>query len=44
MKLAHYNGNSFEANPDNLFHWDRVRKEVEQDVRTAVEAKAPVAR
>ena len=23
MKLTHYNGNSFDANPDNLFHWER---------------------
>ena len=25
MKLTHYNGNSFDANPDNLFHWARIR-------------------
>jgi len=36
MKLTHYNGNSFDANPDNLFHWDRVLGEVEQDVVTAL--------
>jgi hypothetical protein len=39
MKLTHYNGNSFDANPDNLFHWDRVRPEVEKDVATAMAAK-----
>jgi hypothetical protein len=39
MKLTHYNGNSFDANPDNLFHWDRVRPEVEKDVATALAAK-----
>ncbi|HEU4780845.1 MAG TPA: hypothetical protein VFS58_13265 [Steroidobacteraceae bacterium] len=41
MKLTHYNGNSFDANPDNLFHWDRVRKEVEKDVAAAVAATGP---
>jgi hypothetical protein len=41
MKLTHYNGNSFDANPANLFHWDRVRKEVEKDVATAVAATGP---
>ncbi len=25
MKLTHYNGNSFDANPDNLFHWALIR-------------------
>jgi hypothetical protein len=35
MKLTHYNHNSFEANPDNLFHWARVRPEVEADVEIA---------
>jgi hypothetical protein len=39
MKLTHYNGNSFDANPDNLFHWDRLRPEVEKDVATALAAK-----
>ena len=34
MKLTHYNGNSFDANPDNLFRWDLVTKEVERDVAT----------
>jgi hypothetical protein len=41
MKLAHYNGNSFDANPDNLFHWDRLREEVARDVATAVAATGP---
>ena len=41
MKLAHYNGNSFDANPDNLFRWDRVLPEVEQDVVTATAATGP---
>ncbi|MEO8018805.1 MAG: glycoside hydrolase family 20 zincin-like fold domain-containing protein [Pseudomonadota bacterium] len=35
MKLTHYNGNSFDANPDNLFHWARIRAEVAQDVEVA---------
>jgi Glycosyl hydrolase family 20, domain 2 len=35
MKLTHYNGNSFDANPDNLFHWDRIRPEVARDVEIA---------
>jgi hypothetical protein len=41
MKLTHYNGNSFDANPDNLFHWARVQREVEQDVATAIAARGP---
>lgn len=39
MKLAHYNGNSFDANPHNLFHWARVRGEVAKDVEVARQAK-----
>ncbi len=35
MKLTHYNGNSFDANPDNLFHWERVRGEVAEDIEVA---------
>ncbi len=35
MKLTHYNHNSFDANPDNLFHWARIRDEVAQDVEIA---------
>ncbi|HET7809846.1 MAG TPA: hypothetical protein VFL16_04670, partial [Steroidobacteraceae bacterium] len=38
MPLAHYNGNSFDANPDNLFHWARVRDEVAHDVEVARQA------
>jgi len=38
MKLTHYNGNSFDANPDNLFHWSRLVDEVSKDVETAVAA------
>ena len=35
MKLTHYNGNSFDANPNNLFHWALVRDEVAGDVEVA---------
>jgi hypothetical protein len=35
MKLTHYNGNSFDANPDNLFHWALIRDEVAKDVEIA---------
>jgi hypothetical protein len=35
MKLTHYNGNSFDANPDNLFHWERIRPEVAADIEVA---------
>ena len=41
MKLTHYNGNSFDANPDNLFHWERIRDEVARDVEVAVAATPP---
>ena len=41
MKLTHYNGNSFDANPDNLFHWERIRGEVARDVDVAVAATPP---
>ncbi len=44
MKLTHYNGNSFDANPNNSFRWDRVQPEVEQDVATAIDAKGPAPR
>ena len=37
MKLTHYNGNSFDANPDNLFHWALIRDEVAQDLRSGAE-------
>jgi hypothetical protein len=35
MKLTHYNGNSFDANPNNLFHWERIRAEVAADIEVA---------
>jgi hypothetical protein len=35
MKLTHYNGNSFDANADNLFHWERIRGEVAEDIEVA---------
>lgn len=35
MRLTHYNHNSFNANPDNLFHWALIREEVAQDLETA---------
>jgi len=41
MKLTHYNGNSFDANPDNLFHWALIRDEVARDVEVARGAAKP---
>jgi len=38
MKLTHYNGNAFGANPDNLFHWALIRDEVAADVEVARKA------
>jgi hypothetical protein len=38
MRLAHYNGNSFDANPHNLFHWALIRNEVARDVEVALAA------
>jgi hypothetical protein len=35
MPLTHYNGNSRDANDNNLFHWARIRGEVAQDVEIA---------
>jgi hypothetical protein len=35
MKLTHYNGNSFDTNPNNLFHWARIRQDVARDVEVA---------
>jgi hypothetical protein len=35
MKLTHYNGNAFTANPDNLFHWALIRDEVAKDLDAA---------
>jgi hypothetical protein len=41
MKLTHYNHNSFDANPNNLFHWARIRPEVAADVEVARQAETP---
>jgi hypothetical protein len=41
MKLTHYNGNSFDANPNNLFHWALIRDEVARDVEVARLARGP---
>ncbi len=38
MRLTHYNHNAFDANPDNLFHWARVRDEVARDLEVARDA------
>ena len=38
MPLTHYNHNSFDANPDNLFHWALIRDEVAEDVAIARKA------
>jgi hypothetical protein len=43
MKLTAYNGNSFDANPDNLFHWARIRGEVAQDIEVARAASSNTA-
>lgn len=43
MRLTHYNHNSFDSNPDNLFHWARIRDEVANDVEVAKNAVAPKA-
>ncbi|MEO8063300.1 MAG: hypothetical protein ABI821_11195 [Pseudomonadota bacterium] len=43
MKLTAYNGNSFDANPNNLFHWARVRAEVAHDVDVARASKPEMA-
>ncbi len=39
MKLTHYNGNSFDAKPDNLFHWALIRPEVVADLDVARQAR-----
>src|SRR6185436_5412166 len=44
MKLAHYNGNSFDANPNNLFHWALVRGEVAADVEVAQHSRNTAGR
>lgn len=41
MRLTHYNHNSFDANPDNLFHWALIRDQVAADVDVARKAMAP---
>ena len=41
MRLTHYNHNSFEANPDNLFHWALIRDQVAQDIEVARTATPP---
>jgi hypothetical protein len=43
LKLTQYNGNSFDANPDNLFHWERRRTGVARDVEVA-RAATPAAK
>ena len=35
MRLTHYNHNAFDSNPDNLFHWARIRGDVAQDIEVA---------
>ena len=41
MRLTHYNHNSFEANPDNLFHWALIRDQVALDIEVARTATPP---
>lgn len=38
MPLTHYNGSSNDRNDNNLFHWERIRPEVEKDIETAMQA------
>jgi hypothetical protein len=40
MRLTHYNHNSFDANPENLFHWALIRGEVARDIEVARTAVA----
>ncbi len=40
MPLAHYNGNSRDANNDNLFHWALIRDQVAADVEIAKGSRA----
>jgi hypothetical protein len=40
MPLTHYNGNSRDANSNNLFHWALIRDQVAHDVETARGASA----
>ena len=37
MRLTHYNHNFFTANDDNWFHWEKIRKEVLQEIATVKE-------
>ncbi len=39
MPLTHYNNNSFDPNPHNLFHWSLVRDQVAADLEVARAAK-----
>lgn len=39
MRLTHYNHNFFVPNDDNLFHWERIRAEVAEDVAIAERAR-----
>jgi len=41
MRLTHYNNNSFDANPNNLFHWALIRDQVAADVAVASGAVGP---
>jgi len=41
MPLTHYNHNFFDANPDNLFHWARIRDEVAKDLEVARASRTP---
>jgi hypothetical protein len=43
MRLTHYNHNSFDANPDNLFHWALIRDEVAADIEVARTARTSAA-
>jgi hypothetical protein len=38
MPLTHYNGSSYDRNDNNLFHWEKIRPEVANDVETARKA------
>ena len=40
MMVTHYNVNSFDPNPDNLFHWALIRDEVARDVDVARQSSA----
>ncbi len=35
MPLTHYNGSSYDRNEDNLFHWERIRPDVANDIEVA---------